>query len=108
GDPILNTPGTRIFDFTTGQTVLVTAITGGNPSLKADRRNVWKLGANWQPWQNTDFRLRADYVHQSIRNPISSVSVTPETVAAFPGRFPRCTVIDPLIGCESVGQLRSV
>ena len=108
GDPILDTPGTRIFDFTTGQTVLVNAITGGNPNLKADRRNVWKLGANWQPWQNTDFRLRADYVHQTIKRPISSISVTPAIEAAFPGRFTRCTVVDPLTGCDTIGQLQSV
>ena len=50
GDPVLDTPGSRIFDFTTGQTVLVDAITGGNPNLKSDRRNVLKLGANWQPF----------------------------------------------------------
>ena len=89
GDPVLDTPGTRIFDFTTGQTALVDAITGGNPNLKADRRNVWKLGANWQPWQNTDFRLRADYVHSTIERPISSISVTPAIETAFPGRFTR-------------------
>ena len=108
GDPVLNTPNTRIFDFTTGQTVLVNATTGGNPNLEADRRNVWKLGANWQPWQNTDFRLRADYVHSTIKRPISSISVTPAIEAAFPGRFTRCTVIDPLTGCDTIGQLQSV
>ena len=43
GDPVLDTPGTRIFDFTTGQTVLADVITGGNPDLLADRRNVTKL-----------------------------------------------------------------
>jgi iron complex outermembrane recepter protein len=98
GDPIIDTPGSRIFDFTTGQTVLVDAITGGNPNLKADRRNVEKFSANWQPWQNTDFRLRADYVHQTIKRPISSISVTPQIEAAFPGRFVR----------DSTGQLVSV
>ena len=98
GDPVLNTPNSRIFDFTTGQTVLVNAITGGNRNLQADRRNVWKLGANWQPWQNTDFRLRADYVHSTIERPISSISVTPAIEAAFPGRFVR----------DAAGQLTAV
>ena len=73
---MLSTSGTRIFDFVTGETVLVTAITGGNPDLLSDRRNVWKLGANWQPFAKTDLRLRADYVHQAIDNPISNISVT--------------------------------
>jgi hypothetical protein len=89
GDPVLTTPDTRIFDFTTGQTVVVTAVTGGNPDLLADRRNVWKLGANWQPSSKLDLRLRADYVHQTIDRPISNITVTPEIEAAFPGRFVR-------------------
>jgi hypothetical protein len=89
GDPLLDTPGSRIFDFSTGQTVLVEAITGGNPNLKADRRTVMKLSGNWQPFEKTDFRLRADYVHQTIDNPISNITATPAVEAAFPGRFTR-------------------
>ena len=90
GDPVLETAGTRIFDFTTGRTLLVTAITGGNAGLQADRRNVLKLGANWQPLQNPDLRLRADYVHSRIDHPISNFpGPTPTLEAAFPDRFVR-------------------
>ena len=90
GNPILTTPDTRIFDFTTGETVLVTAITGGNPNLESDRRNVFKLGGNWQPFENTDLRLRADYVHSRIDNPISNFpGPSPTLEAAFPERFIR-------------------
>jgi hypothetical protein len=98
GDPILTTPGSRIFDFTTGTTAIVTATTGGNPDLQADRRNVLKIGGNWQPSAKLDLRLRADYVHQRIENPISSISATPAIEAAFPGRFVR----------DGSGQLVSV
>jgi hypothetical protein len=89
GDAVQETPGTRIFDFTTGQTVLVTAITGANPELQADKRTVTKLSANWQPLENTDLRLRADYVHQTIDRPISNLNVTAAIEAAFPERFVR-------------------
>jgi hypothetical protein len=89
GDPVLDTPNSRIFDFTTGRTALVTATTGGNPDLLADRRNVWKFGANWQPLKNTDLRLRADYVHQTIDRPISNITVTQAIQSAFPSRFTR-------------------
>jgi len=94
GDPVLETPASRIFDFTTGQTALVTAITGGNPNLRGDRRNVIKLSGNWQPLKKTDFRLRADYVHQTIARPISNITATPQIEAAFPDRFTRgpCTL----------------
>ena len=89
GDPVLDTPGSRIFDFTTGQTVLVDAVTGGNPNLKSDVRNVVKLSTNWQPFAKTDLRFRADYVHQSIQRPISNISVTQAIESAFPDRFVR-------------------
>ncbi|MES2120142.1 MAG: TonB-dependent receptor plug domain-containing protein [Pseudomonadota bacterium] len=99
GNPILETPGARIFDFTTGETVLATAITGGNPALLADRRNVFKLSANWQPLANTDLRFRADYVHSKTDRPISSIyGPTPALEAAFPDRFVR----------DGSGQLVSV
>ena len=98
GDPVLTTPQSRIFDFTTGQTVFVTAVTGGNPNLDADRRNVLKLGANWQPFEKTDFRLRADYVHQTVDRPIAGITVTEAIEAAFPQRFVR----------DASGQLVSV
>jgi hypothetical protein len=103
GDPVLTTPGTRIFDFTTGETALVQATTGGNPDLLADRRNVLKIGGNWQPVESLDLRLRADYVHERIENPVSNISVTPAIEAAFPGRFVR----QPAVGVTP-GRLISV
>jgi hypothetical protein len=90
GDPILVTPESRIFDFTTGETVLVDAVSGGNPNLDSDRRNVVKLGANWRPFQETDLILRADFVRTRIDNPISGFpGVTEAIEAAFPERFLR-------------------
>jgi hypothetical protein len=98
GDPELITPGTRIFDFTTGQTVLATTITGGNPDLESDLRHVLKIGGNWQPFEKIDLRFRAEYVHQTIARPISNITVTPTIEEAFPDRFVR----------DSSGQLVSV
>ncbi len=90
GDPILETPDTRVFDFTNGETVLVTATTGGNPDLDADRRNVFKLGANWKPFAETDLRLRADYVHSVIKDPVASFPGPSAALEdAFPDRFVR-------------------
>jgi uncharacterized membrane protein YgcG len=98
GDPVLDTPGSRIFDFTTGQTVFVDAITGGNPNLKSDLRHVVKLSTNWQPSSKTDLRFRADFVHQVTERPISNITVTQAIEAAFPERFVR----------NGAGQLVSV
>jgi hypothetical protein len=104
GDPVLDTPNSRIFDFTTGQTVEVDAITGGNPNLQSDRRHVWKVSGNWQPFSKTDLKFRADFVHQAIDDPISNITVTPQVEAAFPDRFVRAA---PLPG-ETIGRLVSV
>ncbi|HUE78327.1 MAG TPA: TonB-dependent receptor [Sphingomicrobium sp.] len=90
GDPILETPGTRIFDFTRGETVLVDAITGGNSELDSDRRNVLKLGANWRPSTKLDMRLRADYVRSRLDRPIANFPGPSAALeAAFPERFVR-------------------
>ena len=89
GDPVLETPGSRIFDFTTGQTAIVTAVTGGNPDLQRDRRTVFKLGGYWKPSDTLDLTLRADYVRQKIENPISNLTVTAAIESAFPERFMR-------------------
>ena len=99
GDPIVETPDTRVFDFTTGQTVEVTAISGGNPDLLADRRNVLKIGGHWKPMEDTDLRLRAEYVHSRLENLVTTFpGVTEEIEEAFPERFVR----------DASGQLVSV
>ena len=90
GDPILDTPGTRVFDFTRGETVEVNAITGGNPDLLADRRNVLKFGANWKPLEKTDLRLRAEYVRSRLDNPVNTFpGASAALEEAFPERFVR-------------------
>ena len=90
GDPLLETPGVRFFDFTRGETMFVTTLTGGNPNLRADRRNVLKVGGNWQPSDKLDLRLRAEYVRQTIDHPQASFPAASEALeAAFPDRFQR-------------------
>jgi hypothetical protein len=90
GDPLLDTPGVPFFDFRRNETVFVTTLTGGNPNLDADRRNVLKIGGNWQPFEKTDLRLRAEYVRQTIDRPQASFPAASEALeAAFPDRFVR-------------------
>lgn len=99
GDPVLSTPGVRFFDFTRNETVLLTTISGGNPNLDSDRRNVFKIGGNWQPKEDVDLRLRAEFVRERIDNPQASFPAASAALeAAFPDRFVR----------DSTGQLVSV
>ncbi|MEG3154094.1 TonB-dependent receptor [Sphingomonas sp. RB1R13] len=90
GDPILATAGTQVFDYVSGRTAIVTATTGGNPALIADRRNVLKVGANWQPSEKTDLKFRIDYVTSRLTNPVQTFAGPSAALeAAFPSRFTR-------------------
>ena len=108
GEPIIDTPGTLVFDFTTGETVEVTAITGGNPDLLSDTRNVLKIGGNWKPLKETDLNLRAEYVRSRIDRPISTFpGVTAQIEEAFPERFIRAPC-PPDAPTPCIGQLVGV
>ncbi len=90
GDPLLVTPGTRVFDYRTGETVLVDGVSGGNPDLSADKRNVFKIGGTYRPLEKIDLDLRVDYVASRLTDPVTPFpGQTPALEAAFPDRFQR-------------------
>ena len=90
GAPLIATPGARIFDYATGQTVEVTSISGGNPTLSRDVRTVQKLGLTWKPFSSQQFTVTANYIRSDIKNPIASFpAATAEVENAFPSRFVR-------------------
>jgi hypothetical protein len=90
GDPVLVTPGVRVFDFVRNETVDVTETTGGSPFLTADNRRVYKLGTNIQPFSRTQLNISANYTNSRILNPIASFPTpTIEIENAFPTRFVR-------------------
>ena len=110
GDPILVTPGVRVFDYTRGATVLVLATTGGNSALLAGRRDVLKIGANWQPLEKTDLKFRADFVTSRLKNPVETFpGPSAPLEAAFRSRFtrnPPCPV--GVTDCPTPGLLTAV
>ena len=90
GNPIVVTPGVRVFDLVTNQSAIVTHITGGNPGLLADSREVFKLGATLRPFSDQDLSITANYTSSKTRNLIGSLSFpTADIQAAFPDRFIR-------------------
>ena len=90
GNPVVFTAGTRLFDYGAGRTVDVTSISGGNPTLTADSRDVLKLGATWKPFTDRDLTITANYIDSTIRNPIVTFpAATADIEAAFPDRFVR-------------------
>jgi hypothetical protein len=84
------TPNQRFFDFVTGTTATITAITGGNPNLRADNRRVDKIGLTIAPWTKRDVNFTANFTHTRIDDPIQSLtSPTAAIQAVFPDRFVR-------------------
>jgi hypothetical protein len=89
-DPTISTPNSSVFDFTTGQTVQVTRITGGNPNLTPDNRQVIKLGVNFKPWSERDLRFSSNYTRSVVNDAIIAFpTITPDLEAALPERFTR-------------------
>ena len=90
GNPTLVTPNVATFDFVRGESVDITAITGGNPLLRADSRHVFKLGLNVRPFAETNLGFIANYTDTRYRNQTASLpGATAEIQAAFPERFVR-------------------
>jgi hypothetical protein len=90
GNPVVLTPGARILDYATGQTVDVIQIGGGNPSLVADHRTVFKAGLTLKPISTQNLTISANYIASHIDNPIETFpAATAQIEAAFPSRFIR-------------------
>ena len=90
GNPEIATPNVPVYDLTTGQTVLATIVTGGNPALPAQSQGDWKIGLNWQ----LPFLERSNISVEYYKNHSDDVTaafplLTPTTEAAFPGRVIR-------------------
>ena len=106
-DPTISTFNVPVFDFATGETVLVTRIDGGNPNLNSDNRQVWKAGFNLKPWSETDFRIQSTWTYSLTEDAIAAFpTLTPDLEAALPGRFVRGPV-DPSDPPGTVGPLLS-
>ncbi|ALH81644.1 TonB-dependent receptor plug domain-containing protein [Sphingopyxis macrogoltabida] len=84
------TDGVTYYDFRTGQTVLISTISGGNPDLLAERRRDFKLGLNWSLPMVEGLKFSINYNSNKSYDTANSLPVlTPEIEAAFPGRVVR-------------------
>ncbi len=90
GNPLTQIFNVAVYDFTRGETALVTLTSGGNPLLRKESQRDLKLGVNWQ----LPFLSNSNVVAEYFRNRSSDVTasfplLTPEIEAAFPGRVTR-------------------
>ncbi|MDT8760630.1 TonB-dependent receptor [Sphingomonas psychrotolerans] len=92
GDPVVVTPNQRVFDFVRNESVDITAISGGNPLLRADDRRVFNARVNIRPLTETNLNINASYSNARTRNAtLSFPGASAEVEAAFPDRFVRDT-----------------
>ncbi|HEY5713556.1 MAG TPA: TonB-dependent receptor, partial [Allosphingosinicella sp.] len=90
GNPQILTPGVPVFDYVTGETVLVTRRDGGNPDLAGDRRRVFSIGLNATLLREPQLNFTANYVRTRTDDAIASLpAATADIEAAFPDRFLR-------------------
>ncbi len=90
GNPQIVTFNVPVYDFTRGETALVTVTGGGNPALVREKQRDLKLSANWQ----LPFLSNSNLIVEYFRNHSSDVTasfplLTPVIEAAFPGRVTR-------------------
>lgn len=89
-NPTVTNDGVSVYDYLTGQSVLVTSTSGGNPLLRADDRRTFKLGGTLKPFASQNFTVTANYSESRTRNAIQSLSGISESLeAAFPERYKR-------------------
>lgn len=89
-NPVQQTTGSLVYDYATGQTAFVTIISGGNPALRHDRRELLKLDVGYKPFETKDLRFTTTYTVARTDDFIANFpAASPELEAAFPTRFTR-------------------
>jgi hypothetical protein len=94
GNPEIATVNVPVFDLATGETVLATVISGGNPLLPAQSQRDWRFGLNWQLPEFTPAIQQGRFNLELFKNHSEDISsgfplLTPTIEAAFPGRVTR-------------------
>jgi iron complex outermembrane recepter protein len=89
-DPIIIVDSYRTYDFLRDETVLVRYISGGNPDLRVENRDIINVSGQGRPFKTVDFNLNAQYTRTMYHDPMNSLPPpSAEVQAAFPDRFRR-------------------
>ncbi|MDE2597522.1 MAG: TonB-dependent receptor [Sphingomonadales bacterium] len=90
GNPAITSFNVPVFDFSRGETALVSVTSGGNRSLLRETQRDLKLGLNW----SLPFLKNSSFIAEWFRNRSDNVTsafpvLTPDIESAFPGRVTR-------------------
>lgn len=90
GAPLVQSFNVPVYDFTRGETALVTVTSGGNPNLRREEQRDLKLGLNWTLPVIANSNLVVEYFRNRSNEVTASFPVlTPDIEAAFPTRVVR-------------------
>jgi iron complex outermembrane recepter protein len=90
GNPTIATPNSPVFDYATGQSVLVTRLSGGNSGLLQESRDDVTFAVNYAPSKIEGLDISVSWARNKSENPVGSLSgITPDLVAAFASRYTR-------------------
>lgn len=90
GNPQIVTDNVVVYDFTRGESALVSVLSGGNPNLLKEKQRDLKLSANWQLPFFQRSSLQVEYIRNNSDDVTNSFPLlTPAIEAAFPGRVVR-------------------
>ena len=90
GAAVIPTPSVQTYDFVSGEAAEIIRIDGGNPALRADSRNIFKVALGARPLEGVDLDLNGEFTRSRVRGFVTTVPfATPEFEQAFPGRFVR-------------------
>lgn len=90
GAPSVINYNVPVYDFTTGQTVLVSITTGGNPDLSRETQRDLHLAVAYDLPLFDRSNIRVEYFRNNSDNVSAAFPLlTPEIEAAFPGRVTR-------------------
>ena len=90
GAATVRTPGVRLFDLLTGDTVDVLYISGGNPQLKPQTTDTRRLSGILRLSRSLGLQLNGEYIDLRTRNFVSSLPPASAAIMlAFPDRFVR-------------------
>lgn len=88
--PSVSTPNAITFDYASGQTEIVSRVSGGNPSLRASDRSVFRLSLSIRPIRSQQLSFTGSLTRTTAENQVVSFpDPTAEIEAAFPDRFTR-------------------
>jgi hypothetical protein len=89
-EPPVETPGIRYFDPLRNETVDVTVVTGGTPTLLRQTDETRRIGVNFNPVRSLPLRLTSEYSEFRQRNGVSEFpSPSSIIIQVFPERFSR-------------------